>query len=58
MSWMDIYRARVTTAEEAVSHIQSGQRVFLTGNCSVPQVLIGALVERALELEDVELCQC
>ncbi|MEW5982174.1 MAG: acetyl-CoA hydrolase/transferase C-terminal domain-containing protein [Acidobacteriota bacterium] len=35
----------------------SGQRVFLTGNCSVPQVVVGALVTRAMELTDVELCQ-
>jgi acetyl-CoA hydrolase len=54
---MDVYRQRVTTAEEAVSHIRSGQRVFLTGNCSVPQVVVGALVEHAMSLHDVELCQ-
>jgi 4-hydroxybutyrate CoA-transferase len=57
VSWMDIYRQRVTTADEAVSHIMSGQRVFLTGNCSVPQVVVGALVKRAMGLTDVELCQ-
>jgi len=55
VSWMDIYRQRVTTAADAVSRVQSGHRVFLTGNCSVPQVLVGALVERAMHLEDVEL---
>ncbi len=47
MSWMDTYRQRVVTAEQAVSHIQSGQRVFLTGNCSVPQIVVSALVEAA-----------
>lgn len=57
MSWMDTYRQRVVTAEEAVSHIQSGQRVFLTGNCSVPQIVVGALVRRAMDLKDVELVQ-
>ena len=57
MSWMDTYRKRVTTAAEAVARVQSGHRVFLTGNCSVPQVLVGALVERAMTLENVELCQ-
>jgi len=57
VSWMDIYRKRVTTAAEAVARVQSGHRVFLTGNCSVPQVLVGALVERAMGLENVELCQ-
>jgi len=47
----------VTTAEAAVSHIRSGQRVFLTGNCSVPQTVVGALVSHAMGLQDVELCQ-
>lgn len=56
MSWMDTYRKRVTTAQAAVSHIQSGHRVFLTGNCSVPQIAVGALVDRAMDLENVELC--
>ncbi len=55
MSWMDIYRSRVTSAAEAVRCIQSGHRVFLTGNCSVPLVVVGALVERVMQLEDVEL---
>lgn len=57
MSWMDTYRKRVVTADAAVSHIKSGQRVFMTGNCSVPQVVIGALVRRAPELKDLELVQ-
>lgn len=56
MSWMDVYRQRVTTAEDAVSRIQSGHRVYMTGNCSVPYVLMDALVERARGLRDVELC--
>jgi 4-hydroxybutyrate CoA-transferase len=57
VNWMDAYRSKVVTAEEAVAHIQSGQRVFLTGNCSVPQTVVGALVERAMGLTDVELVQ-
>ena len=56
VSWMDVYRQRVTTAEGAVSRIQSGQRVFMTGNCAVPQVLMDALVARAPSLRDVEVC--
>ncbi|NPA27303.1 MAG: acetyl-CoA hydrolase/transferase family protein [Chloroflexi bacterium] len=57
--WERIYHQRMTTAEDAVKVIQSGQRVFLTGNCSVPQTLIHALVQRARagEIEDVELVQ-
>jgi acetyl-CoA hydrolase len=41
--------ARVTTAEKAVEAIRPGMRVFMTGNCSVPRELLGALVRRAPE---------
>jgi acetyl-CoA hydrolase len=57
MDWMERYQNRVTTAEEAVRCINSGQRIFMTGNCSVPQKLLGALVEYATQLKDVEICQ-
>ncbi len=57
MSWVNQYRNKVVTAEEAVQVIQSHQRVFLTGNCSTPQQLLKALVTRAPELEDVEIDQ-
>jgi acetyl-CoA hydrolase len=55
VSWVDQYRSRLATAAEAVSVIHSGQRVFLTGNCSVPRQLLDALVARAPELTDVEI---
>lgn len=55
MSWAERYASRVMTAEEAVKDIASGQRVFLTGNCSVPQHLLQALVARAPSLQDVEI---
>ena len=57
MDWQKIYRSRIVDAEEAVSVIKSNQRVFLTGNCSTPQVLLKALVKRAPELENVEIDQ-
>jgi 4-hydroxybutyrate CoA-transferase len=56
MSWTRIYESKVTTAEEAVKAVQSGNRVFLTGNCSVPRMILSALVARAQELEGVEIC--
>jgi len=43
----EIYRSRICTAEEAVASIRPGNRIFMTGNCSVPQVLMDALVRRA-----------
>ena len=57
MDWNSIYRSRITTAEEAVQVIKSGMRIFLTGNVSVPQKVLAALVEYAPNLRDVEICQ-
>ncbi len=56
--WVDMYRERRCPAEGAVRAIKSGDRVFLTGNCSVPKRVLGALVDYAKEsLHDVELAQ-
>ncbi len=55
--WNNIYQSRIVTADEAVKVIQPGMRVFLTGNCSVPQKTLAALVRYAQNLEDVEICQ-
>ncbi len=55
-SWSNTYKSKVTTAAKAIEAIKSGDRIFLTGNCSVPQTLMKALVERAPELENVEIC--
>jgi acetyl-CoA hydrolase len=52
-----LYQSRVVTAEDAVRKIQSGQRLFLTGNCSTPQTVLAALVKHAPNLKDVEICQ-
>ncbi len=57
MDWTSIYQSRVTTPEEAVKVIQSGQRIFLTGNVSVPQKILAALVNYAPNLRDVEIVQ-
>ena len=57
MSVAELLLRRTTTAAEAVKTIQSGQRLFLTGNCSVPQTVLRALVDRAPELSDVEIVQ-
>jgi 4-hydroxybutyrate CoA-transferase len=57
MDWNKLYQSRITTPQEAVRHIKSGNRLFLTGNCSVPQRTLAALVEYAPELHDVEICQ-
>ena len=57
MDWTSVYKSRIVTADEAVRCIKSGDRIFLTGNVSVPQKCLGALVEYAPNLENVEICQ-
>ena len=46
---------RHATAAEAVSCIQSGQRVFIHGGSATPRILVDALVAQAERLQDVEL---
>ncbi len=53
VNWQD----RSISAEDAARKISSGQRVFLTGNCSTPQHILTALVDRYKELTAVELVQ-
>ncbi|QED38139.1 acetyl-CoA hydrolase/transferase family protein [Antarcticibacterium arcticum] len=47
----------IVSAQEAVSLIKSGQRIFLQGAAMTPNVLINALCERYNELKGVELFQ-
>jgi len=44
---------QIVTADQAVSHIRSGDHVFVQGAAAVPQALLAALVERAPALRDV-----
>jgi 4-hydroxybutyrate CoA-transferase len=57
MDWTSTYKSRVVTPQDAVRAIKSGNRIFLTGNVSVPQQTLAALVEYAPQLENVEICQ-
>ena len=57
MDWKTRYKDRIVSAEEAVRAVESHNRLFLTGNVSVPYELLNALVKRAPELVDVEICQ-
>ena len=57
MDWNSIYQSRIVSADDAVRAIKSGDRIFLTGNVSVPQRVLAALVEYAPNLENVEVCQ-
>ncbi len=55
MKWVDEYKKKLVSAEEAVADIKSGQRVYISGNAATPYVLVKALSARKDELKDVEL---
>ena len=55
MNWETIYHRKVTDVDTALSHIQSGNRVYLAGGAGVPKELIGGLTRRAGQLEGVEI---
>ena len=56
-SWTEDYRSRIVSADEAVSRIQSGQRVYIHNGCAEPTELVEALTRRGPRLEDVEMLQ-
>ena len=55
MDSTSLYKSRVVSAAEAVKAIKSGNRIFLTGNVSVPQQTLAALVGYAPNLQNIEI---
>ena len=53
--WQNSYKSMTATADEAVSSIRPGQRVFVGTGCAQPQELVNALVRRSGELADTEI---
>lgn len=56
-SLSELYKQKLTTADEVVRHIQSGLRVFVGSGCAAPQELVAALCRNASNIHDVELIQ-
>jgi len=55
MNWQKNYQSMIASAEQAIARIRPGQRVFIGTGCAQPQALVKALVNRAAELEDIEI---
>lgn len=51
------WRSRIISAEQAAGLVKSGERVFLTANCAIPQAFVRALVARHHEVRNVEVIQ-
>ncbi len=55
MSWLEQYRTKVVSAEEAVNIVKSGDRIYISGNAATPLRLMNALAKRKDELREVEV---
>jgi len=54
-SWRDDYRAKLTTAANAVQAIRSGDNVWVHPGCGEPLTLTAAMTARGPEFEDVKV---
>lgn len=54
-AWVKKYNSKVTSAEEAVKVIKSGDKIIVQPGCAAPLELINAMVNRKDELHDVEI---
>lgn len=57
MNWKKIYKERTVSAQEALSHIQSGDSIVPAHAAAEPQYLINQLLKRKDELKDVKIAQ-
>lgn len=55
MDWKEIYKQKLTTAEEAVKHIPSNSRVVTGHAAAEPTVVVDAMVENYEQYENVEV---
>ncbi len=55
MRWLDEYKSKVVSAQEAVSVIKSRDKLFNSGNAATPYKILSALAERKDELRGVEV---
>ena len=55
MSWLETYRRKRCSADEAVQHIRAGNTVYIHPGCAAPEQLVRAMVRRAPQLRDVKV---
>lgn len=55
MDWKEIYNSKLTTAQEAVKQIKSGDRVVVGHATGSPEVLLKAMVNNKGSYENVEI---
>jgi len=55
MSWEHEYTKKLRTADEALTCVKSGMRVYIQPGCAEPETLVEALMRRASWVHDVEI---
>ncbi|MCX5800813.1 MAG: 4-hydroxybutyrate CoA-transferase [Candidatus Eisenbacteria bacterium] len=55
MTWLDGYKKKISSLEEAVSVVQSKNKIYVSGNAATPLTIIKALAGRRDELHGVEV---
>lgn len=53
MNWLEHYQSHIVSAQEAVSHVQNGDRIAYGQATGEPQMFAEALIKRQGELKDV-----
>jgi 4-hydroxybutyrate CoA-transferase len=54
-SWRKRYKHKLTSAQEALKQVRSGDRVFVGSACGEPRLLVAALKEVGESLADTEI---
>lgn len=55
MNWRKLYKDKELTAEQAISLITPGDRLFIHSGCSEPQMLTDELIKQHKLLHDIEI---
>lgn len=55
MQWLSNYNKKLTSAEDAVQAIKSGDNVYIHPGCAVPEILVKAMIQRGHDLHDVKV---
>lgn len=55
MRWLEKYKSKIKSPEEAVKLIKSCQRVYVHPGCALPEILVNAMCDNYKELKNVEV---
>lgn len=56
-AWKELYMQKQTTAKEAISKINAGNRIFIGSGCAQPQMLVSEMVSSENDIADAEIYQ-